>query len=88
MTKSEVSQAYSPNTRTLRRHTRLAQRERIHVGPILETGQAMVDEPVRALITPDGIDDVQDLRVRPQAPVIFRNFRRRKVRPVYQYSAS
>ena len=57
------------------------QREWVHVRPILETCKAMIDKPVRALVAPDGVHDVKELRVRREAPVVLRDLRRREVLP-------
>ena len=57
------------------------QRERVHVRPILETCKAMIDKPVRALVAPDGVDNVEELRVIPKTPVVLGDSRSREVGP-------
>ena len=69
----------SPNARALGGHVRLAEREGVDVGLVFQTGEAVVDEAVRALVAPHGVDDIEELRVGAEAPVVFGNFGCRKV---------
>ena len=57
------------------------QREWVHVRPILETCKAMIDKPVRALVAPDGVDNVEELRVIPKTPVVLGDTGTRQARP-------
>lgn len=67
--------------RALGRHARLAERERVHVGLVLEAREAVVHEAVRALVAAHGVDDVEELRVRAEPPVVLRDLGCRQVGP-------
>ena len=54
---------HSPYRRALGRHVGLAKRERVDVRLVLEARQAVVHEPVRALVAPHGVHDVKELGV-------------------------
>lgn len=67
--------------RALGRHARLAERERVHVGLVLEARKAVVHEAVRALVAAHGVDDVEELRVWAESPVVLRDLGRGEVSP-------
>ena len=57
------------------------ERERVDVRLILQARETVVHEPVRGLVTTHRVDNVEELRVRPEAPVVLRDLRRREVLP-------
>ena len=71
----------SPDRRALGSHIRLADGERVDIRAVLQACKRMIYEPVRALVAPDGVHDVKELRVRREAPVVLRDLRRREVLP-------
>jgi hypothetical protein len=56
--------------RTLNVHVRLTQRERIDVGFRVQVRQAVVDEAMRGLVRPHGIENIEKLRVLRKSPII------------------
>ena len=72
---------YVPDTGALGRHVRLSEREGVDVRLVLQTGEAVVHEPVRALVAADGVDDVEELCVGAEAPVVLCDLGRREVSP-------
>ena len=49
------------------------ERERVDVRLVLEACETVVHEPVRGLVTTHRVDNVEELRVRPKAPVVLRD---------------
>ena len=57
------------------------ERERVDVRLVLEARETVVHEPVRRLVTTHRVDNVKELRVRPEPPVVLRDLRRRQILP-------
>jgi hypothetical protein len=62
--------AREPSLDALDQHVRLTESERIDILLGVEVGEGVVDETVRCLVRTDGIDDVEESCVGPEAPVV------------------
>lgn len=51
-------------------HVRFPKRKRIHVLVWIDVRQTMVDKPMSALITSDGVDDIQEFGIGFHTPVV------------------
>lgn len=63
-------------------HVRLAERERVDVRLVVEVREAVVHEAVRALVAAHSVENVDELRVGLEAPVLLRYRRSWEVLPV------
>ena len=63
-------------------HVGLAERKGVDVRPRVEVREGVVDEAVRGLVGAHGVDDVEERRVRAQAPVVDRDRGRRHICPL------
>jgi len=73
--------SFEPEFGALGVHIRFSKRERVDICLVFQVRQGVVDKPVGALVGTDGIDDVQQGRIRLETPVIFRNLGSRMGRP-------
>ena len=72
---------YSPKLSALDVHVGLTEREGVYVRLVVQVSKAVVDEPMSGLVAPHGVDDVKDLGVRLQPPVVFGDLRGRVIGP-------
>lgn len=56
-------------------------RERVDIGLVLEIREAVVHEPVGALVAAYRVHDVEELGVRAETPVVLSDVGRREVGP-------
>lgn len=63
-------------------HVGLTKGERIHVVLVVQVREAVVNEPVGRLVAPDGVQDIEELGVGLETPVVFGNLWRWEDLPV------
>lgn len=63
-------------------HVGFTKGERIHVVLVVQVREAVVNEPVGRLVAPDGVQDIEELGVGLETPVVFGNFWRWELLPV------
>lgn len=63
-------------------HVRLAERERVDIRLVVQIRETVVDEPVRALVAPHSVKDVEQRGVSPEAPIVLGDLGCGEVLPV------
>ena len=76
----------SPVFEALHVHVRFTNCERIDVRLVVQVCQRVIHETVSRFIGANGIDDIEHVRVALEAPVVFRDFWCRFIRPVKNFN--